>query len=1030
MIMFRFRRVVALYLLPLALLCAVAGDAISQSSEPASSADSFIDSVGVNIHLGFTTSVYYTKFPVILNALKGLGIRHVRDGMPDWGTGNATYYKNQNALGDAGMKCVYIAGINDTTAYVTSYSNRVNNMEAIEAPNEYDASGDKNWASRLRQSLTNLRAAAAVIGVAAIGPSLVDANWWTATNSYATLGNVSALIDYNNLHNYPAGNNSETPGWGGCNTEGHCYGSLAWTLDQTQFTGSFSLPTWTTETGYYQNATKNNSAPAEVIATYLPRLLLWQYNGGVRRTYIYELADDPTSLQYGLLDNTGAPRPAYTAVASLMNLLADPGPAFTPTPLAYSIQGSTANVARTLLAKRDGTYWLMLWVTKSIYDPNQKIAIAVPQQNVTVRLPANTRAVMQYKYGSDWQLHSTGLAVNDASVTLAVGSTVTALQITLDGDRMITQAADPVSVRLNQVSTTLTAGRTSQLFASVSGTMNTSVTWSLSPSVGSISASGLYTAPSAITATQAVTVTATSVADPGQSASATITLTPTVTVALTPVSAAPPAGQSTQFAAQVAGTTDMNVTWTMSPAIGSLSGGLYTAPSTITADRSVLITATSQADPTKSATSTVTLRSAISGPTVSVNFQDQASRPAMVVGFLMGLQSQPAVKAVLETMRPGIWRIGSSPAMFFPGDTSRWWPIYEQLTAAGVRPQLVLSDGWGYPSAGVRPPYENWSAWESYVRRVAGENKGKVAQYDIWNEPDLAWNWKGTEEQMFETYVRAYRVLQQELGPDPMVGGLSLSRYDEAFLTRFLTYCVQNSVKVAFVSWHENQNTTDGILAISSHVMSARTALQMNPAYASLSIQQLQINEMIGPALNLSPAGIVAHIYQAERGKADAAIKACWGSKDGSLDCFNSTVDGVNGAGQNRASGWAYQMYADGSSSRATSTSSDKHLSIIATPVRADGSSAQVLIAYCNPEATTSVTPSLYLDTLTSLSFLSSASRVHLTVERVSDTGETAIVQPDRVLDIVLPITAGTASTTLPSMKPGDLYRAIITGAE
>jgi N-acetylneuraminic acid mutarotase len=58
------------------------------------------------------------------------------------------------------------------------------------------------------------------------------------------------------------------------------------------------------------------------------------------------------------------------------------------------------------------------------------------------------------------------------------------------------------------------------------------VTWSISPNVGSIDATGLYTAPSSITTQQTVTVTATSQVDPTRTGTATVTLVPPASTAL------------------------------------------------------------------------------------------------------------------------------------------------------------------------------------------------------------------------------------------------------------------------------------------------------------------------------------------------------------------------------------------------------------------------------------------------------------------------------------------------------------------
>ena len=81
-------------------------------------------------------------------------------------------------------------------------------------------------------------------------------------------------------------------------------------------------------------------------------------------------------------------------------------------------------------------------------------------------------------------------------------------------------AAAPVSVTVSPSSASLSASQTQQFTATVGNTVNTAVSWSIAPTVGSISSTGLYTAPATVGAQQTVTVTATSVADPGKSASA------------------------------------------------------------------------------------------------------------------------------------------------------------------------------------------------------------------------------------------------------------------------------------------------------------------------------------------------------------------------------------------------------------------------------------------------------------------------------------------------------------------------------
>jgi hypothetical protein len=88
-----------------------------------------------------------------------------------------------------------------------------------------------------------------------------------------------------------------------------------------------------------------------------------------------------------------------------------------------------------------------------------------------------------------------------------------------------------VSIWLGPTSLTLPAnGKPFQFSATVAGTSNTAVNWTVSPSLGTITSTGLYTPPypGMISSSQTITITATSVADPTKSATATVTLNPFV----------------------------------------------------------------------------------------------------------------------------------------------------------------------------------------------------------------------------------------------------------------------------------------------------------------------------------------------------------------------------------------------------------------------------------------------------------------------------------------------------------------------
>jgi hypothetical protein len=175
-----------------------------------------------------------------------------------------------------------------------------------------------------------------------------------------------------------------------------------------------------------------------------------------------------------------------------------------------------------------------------------------------------------------------------------------------------------IGVTISPTTAQVAEGQTKQFTASVTGTSNTSVTWSVSGTgcsgsgCGTVSPTGLYTAPDAIP-TQVV-VTATSVADLATSASATVTIIPPVVVTISPTSAIVAASTQQQFRASITGSTNKGITWKVSgsgcsgSSCGTIStAGLYTAPASLPSSASVTITATAQANGTSSASAVVTL---------------------------------------------------------------------------------------------------------------------------------------------------------------------------------------------------------------------------------------------------------------------------------------------------------------------------------------------------------------------------------------------------------------------------------------
>lgn len=194
------------------------------------------------------------------------------------------------------------------------------------------------------------------------------------------------------------------------------------------------------------------------------------------------------------------------------------------------------------------------------------------------------------------------------------------------GTALTTLTSIPIRVSISPLSATVATGGIQQFTATVQDTNNTAVTWQVngvtggSPTVGTISSSGLYTAPGAVPSPATVTVAAVSQADATKSASAQVTITAAVAVSVTisPFSATLTVEGTQQFTATVQNTNNTAVTWQVNgvaggnPTVGTVSSsGLYSAPAVVPNPATVTVTAISQADAAKSASAQVTITAVI-----------------------------------------------------------------------------------------------------------------------------------------------------------------------------------------------------------------------------------------------------------------------------------------------------------------------------------------------------------------------------------------------------------------------------------
>src|SRR5260370_10394781 len=177
-------------------------------------------------------------------------------------------------------------------------------------------------------------------------------------------------------------------------------------------------------------------------------------------------------------------------------------------------------------------------------------------------------------------------------------------------------------VMVSSSSSSVLLGNTLQFTERVTGTSNTAVTWSVNgvaggnSTLGTISSSGLYTAPSDLPSSPLATVKATSQADASANGSTSITVTSDIKLALATNPSSVPSLQaaiSVQLVATLssAGNPDKTVLWSVNgvtngnATVGSISGSglsvVYTAPAVVSGAGTVNRQASSRADSGKSA---------------------------------------------------------------------------------------------------------------------------------------------------------------------------------------------------------------------------------------------------------------------------------------------------------------------------------------------------------------------------------------------------------------------------------------------
>lgn len=376
----------------------------------ARSAQSFLDSLGVNVHM----TQYEHDVTTVIEKLDYLGVRSIRDGyLP-----NHSLKRNYRALAEHGIRSHLLLGGSPDFGSLIGIAELVNEfgqLGAIEGPNEINnfpfqcedsvwASGWPNdngpaalcYASKFYNALLNTPALSGVGMFALTGAE--------SANGAEALGllHLKDKADFANIHPYPKNGEQPLP-------------TLLRNLREA-FRNVTPEHAVVTETGYTTADVSERAQAILVINSWLEA-----FARGFPQTFVYELTDNSSEL-YGLFDRDGQPKPVADVTHRLTRILADSGaPPASPEGLDYRLEGFSGR--RILLQKSTGQFVLILWEDPVIW--RDKADVVPPMKTVTLTLGGRARRVRHFDpYRSDVALQewpsttSVGVPLSDHAIIL------------------------------------------------------------------------------------------------------------------------------------------------------------------------------------------------------------------------------------------------------------------------------------------------------------------------------------------------------------------------------------------------------------------------------------------------------------------------------------------------------------------------------------------------------------------------------------------------------------------------------------
>lgn len=361
----------------------------------ATRAEDFVDSIGVNTHLG-DSGLPSANATWTANDLDYLGIDNIRDNATvntDQGTINWLMGQYETVAATVnGLKLDFVFTPSNYVQTIANYKTQLDDLQKAdpgivayaEGPNEVDVNSNYKYGG--------------LTGNAAGNQAQKDLyNYIYGTDPYAsgvkvfvrplafqsnagTAANLGPWADYGNIHDYYF-SQYQTPVY---------QWMQSWISSEGTVTAS--APVVSTESGWTTSVQDvgNQSYVTDNLSKGIldTEVLLDHWKSGVTHQYLYDLISDSGG-GFGLFDSNNNPTAAAVDIRNLTSLLSDTGSnatTFSTGSLNYTLSGMPSAGQSMLMESSAGTYDVVLWNEAQIWNGSTQQEVSVPISNVTLNL--------------------------------------------------------------------------------------------------------------------------------------------------------------------------------------------------------------------------------------------------------------------------------------------------------------------------------------------------------------------------------------------------------------------------------------------------------------------------------------------------------------------------------------------------------------------------------------------------------------------------------------------------------------------